>query len=247
MKNWFIIPIAIIIISFITVIPAFSATNLANNPSFEEENGTLPGGWQIVISDQNPGITEFQFEKSGGHSDGKFVTIVNHSQNDARLKQEISIKENSLYKISCWIKTQNLDANQKGANISLDGKLETSMDIRGTNGKWEYNEMYVKTGTGVSNMIITVGIGGYGSMTTGQASFDDVMVEEIGIPEGAMVAQLGNIEPQKNAPPAIDFASIGGPTNTIWALIIAAIMVAVTGALFYYWLNHKITGRDGTV
>lgn len=246
MKKWFIFLTGIIIISLITLLPCFGADNLAENPSFDEEDGTMPKGWQIVLSRQDPGVTEFKYENSGGHSGGKFVTIVNHSLNDARLKQEISIKENSIYKISCWIKTYNLDANQKGANISLDGKLETSMDIRGTNGKWEYNEMYVKTGTGVSSMIITVGIGGYGSETTGQASFDDVVVEEIGIPEGAVVAQLGNIEPPKNASPSIDFASIGGPTSTIWALVIAAMIVAATGALFYLWLLRKPAGHDGT-
>jgi hypothetical protein len=245
MKNWIIIPITMMIIVIITMIPVFSATNLTNNPSFEEENGALPGGWQMGVTEQDPGITEFQYEKSGGHSGGKFVTIVNHSPNDARLKQEVGIKEYTVYKISCWIKTRNLDASQKGANISVDGKLETSVDIKGTNGKWEYNEMYVKTGSGVSSMIITVGIGGYGSETTGQASFDDVMVEEIGIPEGAVVAQLGNVEPRKNAPPAIDFTSIGGPTSTIWVLVISAIMVAAAGVLFYYLLIRKFAGRDG--
>lgn len=247
MKKWLNFRTAIIIVSFIiTILPCSGNTNLAVNPSFDEEDGSMPRGWQTVLSRREPGVTEFIYENSGGHSGGKFITIVNHSINDARLKQEISIKENSLYKISCWIKTQNLDANQKGANISLDGRLETSMDIRGTNGRWEYNELYVKTGTGVGSMTITVGIGGYGSETTGQASFDDVVVEEIGIPEGAAVARLGNFDPPKNAPPAIDFSSIGGPTVAIWVLIIAAFIVAVSGTIFYIWLIRKPVDPDGT-
>jgi hypothetical protein len=247
MKKWLMILVAMMICNCIMVIPGFATANLANNSSFEEEEGAMPRGWQVGLCDQNTGVTELKYEKSGGHSGGKYITIINHAQNDARIKQEISIKENALYKISGWIKTQNLDTNLKGANISIDGRLETSQDIRGTNGQWQYNEMYVKTGTGVNSMIITLGIGGYGSMTTGQASFDDVMVEEIGIPEGAVVAQLGNMETPKNAAPAIDFASIGGPTSTIWALVIAAIIVAIAGALFYYWLVRKSTSPEGAV
>lgn len=247
MRSWLINSLIGVVIIFIMAIPVSAATNLANNPSFEEENGAFPGGWQVAICDQNPGVTEFKYEKGGGRSGGKFVTILNHSPNDARLKQEISIKEHSLYKISCWVKTLNVDANQKGANISLDGKMETSRDIRGTNGKWEYIEMYVKTGSGEDKMDITAGLGGYGSMTTGQASFDDVVVEEIGIPEGAVVAQVGNMKSVKKDSPAIDFASIGGPNSTIWALIMAAIIVAVAGSLYYIWLIRKSANQDGTV
>lgn len=247
MKNW-LVTLTIIALSILfTVIPVSAATNLASNPSFEGENGTWPEGWQVAICDQNPGVTEFIYEKNGGHSGGKCMTIWNHLPNDARLKQEIPIKEHSLYKISCWVKTRGVDTNQKGANISLEGKMETSMDIKGSNDKWEYIEMYVKTGSDVSNMIVTVGLGGYGSMTTGQASFDDVMVEEIGIPEGAMVAQLGNAEPRKRDFPAIDFASIGGPNSTIWALIVAAVIVVVAGSLFYFWLIRRSLNQNGTI
>lgn len=239
MKNYGAVPLILVMFIFIAVIPVFAAANLVSNPSFEEESGGLPAAWQFSSFAHTPGAADFKLEKGGAHSGDRFVTIVSHIKNDVRFRQDIPVKENTIYKLSCWIKTENVGTDAKGANLSIDGKFESSEDIKGTNGKWEYVEMYAKTGIKIKRMTITIGIGGYGSMNSGKASFDDVAVEELGIPDGATVAQLGAPEVQKNGTPPIDFASIGGPGNTFWALVVAALIIVISGSLFYVWLIRK--------
>lgn len=173
--------------------PALEAgSNLVRNPSFEQETSAMTQMWESDQWDKNAGVTEVLYEKGLGHTGDSFVTIINHSVNDTRFKQVIEIKKDTMYRVTCWIKTEDVGEGQngKGANISIEGIMESSRDIKGTTMGWEKVELYVKN-ENKKMVIITIGIGGYGAMNTGKASFDDVSVEEVQrIPEGAAMAKI---------------------------------------------------------
>ncbi len=209
----------------------FAAGNMVKNPSFEEGSGGMPSEWQTRTYITNPGVTDFRQEGGNTHSGSKYATMVNNAENDAKFSQELSVKESRTYKISCWIKTENVGEKNKGANIGIEGKLETSPDIKGTNGKWEYVEMYAKTGQGINSMGIIAGIGGYGSMNTGKASFDDVVVEEVSaLPEGAVVSSL-NVEKPGGT---IDVpAQKSGSGMILWGLLAGVVIIVVGAGVFY--------------
>ncbi|MFZ5986080.1 MAG: glycosyltransferase family 39 protein [Bacillota bacterium] len=184
MKKAVTLLIAIIII-FMNI-PVFAdGSNLVQNDSFELGSIQNLNGWDKSTWDTNNGVTEFLIDESTFRSGNRSACIINNSVNDSRLRQEIKVKGNSYYKISCWIKTENIGTDMKGANISIDGILDTSKDIRGTNADWEYVELYGKTEKKQDSFVLTVGIGGYGSTNTGKAWFDDVSVEKVNkIPSG---------------------------------------------------------------
>ena len=221
----------------------FAAVNLVKNPSFEDGTGAMPTEWQSGAYIEKPGVTDFKWESNNAHSGKKYVTITNNSENDARFKQDVPVKENAFYKLSCWTKTKNVGAQNKGANISIEGKLETSPDIKGTNGKWESTELYAKTGQGVTLIRVMVGIGSYGSMNTGKASFDDVAVEEVSaIPDGAVVATIG-AEMQEPSAAGNPVTPSRGTAKTFWFLAAGAVIIIIAGAFFY---KLRIAGAKGT-
>lgn len=217
----------------------FAENNLVKNPSFEQENGNMPSEWLSDSYDKSLGASEIKYEKASAHSGERFVTIINHSTNDTRFKQDINVKENSIYKLTCWIRTEDVGSsqNEKGANISIEGKMETSRDIKGTVNEWEAVEMYVMTGD-VNTFKLTIGIGGYSASNTGKASFDDVSVEEVlSVPQGVVGVQLGaasSTEKIQTSP--IVTPDIGSPGKSIGILLIIAIIVAFVG--FIYYVGH---------
>lgn len=166
-------------------------TNLVTNDGFEQGDLQNLIGWTTSAWDTADGVTEFSIDETVSHSGTRSALIVNNSANDSRFKQEIKVDEKSYYKLSCWIKAENAGPDAKGANISIDGTHNSSADIRDTGGEWEYVEFYGKTNKGQKNFFLTIGIGGYSSINTGKAWFDDVTVEKIDkLPAGANAVNM---------------------------------------------------------
>lgn len=161
--------------------------NLVQNPGFEQ--GSLDK-WEKGAYDSKNGVTEFKLDDTVSYSGSKSACIINNSPNDARYKQKIKVNGNSYYKLSCWVKAENIGSEFKGANISVDGILDTSTDVRG-NSDWQYVELYGSTKKGQKDLIVTIGLGGYGNTNTGKAWFDDVVVEKVDkLPSGVNVAKF---------------------------------------------------------
>ncbi len=158
--------------------------NLLRNPSFED--GDASWGYYDWRNSQGQYRSEFTYENGDAHSGAACGVISSKKPNDARFKQSVPVSENKIYRISCWIKTKDVGMDNKGANISIEGRFETSSDIKGTTEQWNHTELYVKIGQNVDNITATFGLGSYGSENTGTAYFDDAVVEEVdSIPEGA--------------------------------------------------------------
>lgn len=209
--------------------------NLLQNPSFEEEKGGAPIGWIMEAWDQNPGAVDFKIETADPQDGGKYVTITNNQKSDSRYLQAVNVKENTKYKLSCHIKAENVGNEGKGANLSIGSQLVTSKDIKGTNGKWEYVEMYVIIGKGIKTINVSIGVGGYGAVNTGKASFDTVKMEMVDkIPDGAIVTELNNQESgssnnNKNSSNSNNNAqnnqNQGGLSNVVWIVLLIAVIV----------------------
>jgi len=186
------------LIIFISPLNSFGANgNLAQNPGFEE--GTIEDGlsWTYDCWDKTEGVTQFLLDENQSHSGSKSALIINNSPNDSRFKQTIKVKPNAYYRMSCWIKTQNVGSENKGANLSIDNSLDTSKDIKGTSEHWEYVELYGKTSPNQESLTLTIGIGGYGSTNTGKAWFDSIEVVELdSMPPGKTAV---NMDPNWNA------------------------------------------------
>ena len=171
-----------LIILFLGIIFTFCSSNcyaaeanLVKNSSFENLNENKATDWD-VYSWQDKG--NFSIDNKNKHSGNSSISINNNDPSDSRYKQVIAVKPNSYYKLSCYIKTNGVGTDNKGANISIENLLSTSKDITGTT-DWQYVEVYGETDKNQNNFTLTLGLGGYGSLNTGTSWFDDINVEKV--------------------------------------------------------------------
>jgi len=222
---------------------AFAAENLIQNPSFEDINDNMPVGWNTWVWDYRPGVVEFGAEQEGSHSGQYYVTINNKKGRDSRYLQEVAVNSNSCYRFSGWIKTEKVGGDTLGANLSLEGFTAYSQDVKGTVDEWQYTELYIKTGEGVNTITLSLGLGGYGNLNTGKASFDDVVLEEVdSIPEGANFVFVGNTDAESE-PPEDEKKPEDTEGKYTWVWLAVSVIVLAT-IFFYYYKTGKLKSTD---
>jgi dolichyl-phosphate-mannose-protein mannosyltransferase len=210
--------------------------NLVQNPGFEEGQGQDVNFW-IKTSWQNNG--QFSWDGSQKHSGERSGFITNSVATDSRYKQEILVKENSYYRLSCWIKAEGVGQSGKGGNISIDGLLDTSRDINGSS-DWEQVELFGKTGKDQKSFYLTIGLGGYGdaNLNTGKVWFDDITVEKLDkTPAGVNVINLFNGAP---GPADTDTSGKGG----IWIVFGAIFAMFIAVLIYFVKRARKSTGTN---
>ncbi len=215
-------------------------SNLAANPGFESGADGKPDLWTTGAWKQDAGITVFSIDNTTKYSGAGSALIINNSANDSRYKQQISISGDTYYKLSCRIKTEGIGTDEKGANISVEGLTDTSPDVRGTRG-WTEVTVYGKSDTSQKSFILTLGLGGYGSINTGKAWFDDVVVEEADIvPTGAKVINLYKEKTPASAEKKASTSAAAATANNYNVLMVIITVIYILAiVLAYYMLKRK--------
>jgi len=151
-----------------------SASKAIVNPSFEEMDGKLPKGWR-TINWQARAV--FAVDDSLAHTGKRSVKISSADGADASFQAVVSVKPYSKYKLSGWIKTQDLKpGTSKGALINLH-----AMDImtKAVSGTLDWTRVEVEFDTEASDAVsVNCLFGGWGR-ATGTAWYDDVQLELI--------------------------------------------------------------------
>lgn len=160
-----LLPLIVVMVTLLLNISVFADnTNLVQNFGFEQ--GSLDN-WEKSSYHNDDGVTEFILDDKVSHTGSKSVCIINNSANDSRYKQNIKVKDNSYYKLSCWVKTENVGSEYKGANISVDGIIDTSNDIKGTSG-WQCVEIYGSTKKNRTVLLLQLVLGDIATKTPGK-------------------------------------------------------------------------------
>jgi hypothetical protein len=155
--------------------PERRRANLLLNGSFEvgEKNWTLRswrGNRDALSIDMDKG-------KSGKAS----ARLRSSTADDAMLWQKVVVKPRTRYLLSGWVRTDQVAIGEKsgsvGANLSIWGGYEASKSLIGTKG-WTYQTLMFGSGDRTE---IEVGarLGHHGSIATGTAWFDDLVLIEI--------------------------------------------------------------------
>jgi hypothetical protein len=155
--------------------------NLLMNSSFEEGDNNptwwSKGGWHMPYSN-------YTWDSTVAHWGVRSVKISNNTANDAYWSQNIQVQPNSTYRLSGWIKTENVsntsEINNHGAHLSTYGFWTYSTGFFGTN-DWSYVSYLINTGSN-TNIIVTARIGTYSGTATGTAWFDDLKLELLSTP-----------------------------------------------------------------
>ncbi|MFC7748857.1 phospholipid carrier-dependent glycosyltransferase [Paenibacillus thermoaerophilus] len=166
-----------------------TAGNLLTNGDFQQSTAGVPAGWGKDVWQTDGLASQFAVESQ---PDGNAVAIiVNDKPNDAKWTQTVTVEPNATYLLTGRVKTEGVGEAAVGANLSVLGILETSEDVRGTTEDWRTLSFYGRTGKDQREVTIAARLGGYGSLNTGKAIFDDIRLEKVEQPpSGAKVVSL---------------------------------------------------------
>ena len=167
--------------------------NLLKNSSFEELSGDNPVGW----SPRNySGRSSHSVDNEVARTGKRSLRIDSTSGSDTSWHSEISLKPNTMYRLSAWIKTRDL----KGAmgallNIHISPNNELTDKVTG-NSDWKEVELVFNSG-GRRSIDVNCLFGGWGR-STGTAWFDDISLQEAVYAEDKQDADTteiaGNVE-----------------------------------------------------
>lgn len=151
--------------------------------------------------------------------DGNSLKIENKEKNDARVYQTIYVDELTTYKISVMIKTENVDGGA-GANISAYDCHGTSDGVFGTSDGWVRHTVYIETLEDQTSLDLSLGLGGFGSMSSGTAFFDDVKVEKVdSVPDGEETVEF------KPKVAEDEGATVGTGFKILFGVVIVSLLV----------------------
>lgn len=215
---------------------ADDTANLLENPGFEElTNNGLPAGWYTDAYLKRDGISVFSC--TGEAKTGRVAALVeNLDMNDARFAQHVNVKPNTMYRLSGWVKVDDIPDMGRGANLSIEGVYVFSESIYDTDGDWKYIETYGLTDSDQAEVTVFVRLGGYSGESRGRAAFDDIALEAVTeLPAGVHAEAWYTIKTVQ-AIDAPDEADAGVPAPFWpWLCVLAAIY-----ALVMFGMSHVL-------
>lgn len=213
----------------------YADQNLILNDSFEELTLGMPKNWHTDVYNLTGSETKFYVDSKSSHSGKNSMVIESKQPEDAKIIQKISVKPDTVYKLLCWVKAEGVGVEGKGANISVLGITDTSLDVVGDSTAWTKIELYGRTAKDQKEMEVTARLGGYGNLNTGKAYFDDFSVEEVkSVPENIKVVSL-----YENSSSSNNIAS----QNKIKIPVIKTILTLTVFLLFFYTIYLKLVKK----
>lgn len=123
--------------------------------------------------------SDFSRDGNEKYSKNKSYRIKSDEFNDAMFYKSIKVEKNTVYKITCMVKTQNIktqkESSNAGAQISVADTTEMSKALRGNN-DWQKLELLIDS---KDRDTIDIGfrLGGYEDNCSGTAWFTDFSIE----------------------------------------------------------------------
>lgn len=134
----------------------------------------------FVRSETNIYTSHFTRDKEVKYDEKKSYKIESPEYNDAMFYKTIEVKKNQPYKVTCMVKTNNVQAKEEmsgvGAQIAIEGTTERSVAISGTE-DWQKIELIFNS-KDREEVNIGFRLGGYLGEVKGEAWFSDFTLEE---------------------------------------------------------------------
>lgn len=135
-------------------------------------------GWSTGAYVNTEGFTSFESAEDG--QEGRCAVVRNFGANDARFAQTVTVKPNTTYRLSGYVRANEVEDYGWGANLSIDGVYMNVDSYYDTEGEWLYTELYGVTGPDQHEVTVYARLGGYGGESEGTAAFDDLSLEAWG-------------------------------------------------------------------
>lgn len=133
----------------------------------------------FIKANENKGETSYYRDSSQKYNGQKSYCIENKDYNDALFFKGISVKKDTPYRITCMVKTENVESDKpetSGACISIMGTADQTIPIQGTT-DWQKVTLLVDSKE-QDTLDISFRLGGYDGYSKGKAWFSDIHVEE---------------------------------------------------------------------
>ena len=136
----------------------------------------------FVRSEANLYTSKFKRDDEVKYSDKRSYSIESNEYNDAMFYKEVKVKKNQPYKVTCMVKTENVEVENgnsgAGAHISIEGTTERSVAVQGTS-DWQKIELIFNS---KDRDTVNIGfrLGGNLGEAKGKAWFSDFTLEEGG-------------------------------------------------------------------
>jgi dolichyl-phosphate-mannose-protein mannosyltransferase len=156
-----------------------SAKDLITNGLFTKGIAEQPAGWKHIAFDQRPDAVTFQWIRES--SETGMIAITNLKPDDSRWYQIFPVTPSTWYRVSGWIRTQNVGARQFGASLTEFESGYASRDVRGT-APWQEISFFMKTRPAQKSAQLGCRLGGFSSEDTGTAYFTGISFSEVGSP-----------------------------------------------------------------
>lgn len=135
---------------------------------------------EFTKAESNIGITKFTRDSKIKYSKEDSYKIESQEYNDAIFYKKIAVKPNTPYKLSCMVKTQDVEnegnKHGSGAQMSIVSTTESSESIVGTS-NWQKLE-FIFDSKNREELEIGFRLGGNSSNSKGIAWFSDFKLEE---------------------------------------------------------------------
>ncbi len=134
----------------------------------------------FIRSEANLYTSEFKRDDEVKYSDNSSYSIESTEYNDAMFYKQIKVEKNQSYKVTCMVKTENVESKDGnsgvGAQISIEGSTERSVAIQGTN-DWQKIELIFNS---KDRDTVNIGfrLGGNLGEAKGKVWFSDFTLEE---------------------------------------------------------------------
>lgn len=176
-----------------------SDNNLLTNASFDRGK-KAPEAWEFRDWKGTRENARWGIEQSG--RTGRCVTICSTNDNgaDAAWTAVITVRPNTFYRLSGWIKTKDIQG-ARGALLNIQNMQHVKTQaIKGTC-DWTHVSTVFRTAENPTELEINCLFGGWGE-STGQAWYDDITVETVGSSEElrAIVTIDTDVEPKPYSP-----------------------------------------------
>lgn len=135
---------------------------------------------EFIKAENIIGITKFTRDNETKYGNSYSYKIESQEYNDAIFYKKITVKPNTPYKLSCMVKTQDVENEENklgsGAQISIVDTTECSENIKGTS-DWQRLE-FIFDSKNREELEIGFRLGGNGANSKGTAWFSDFKLEE---------------------------------------------------------------------
>lgn len=134
----------------------------------------------FIRSEANLYTSQFIRDNDVKYSDRRSYKINSDTFNDAMFYKTIRVSKNQPYKVTCMVKTNNVQSEEEnsgvGAQISIEGTTERSVAISGTE-DWQKIELIFNS-KDREEVNLGFRLGGYLGKAKGEAWFSDFTIEE---------------------------------------------------------------------